>query len=418
MISTLWNEFFAKIIATILAPVFIGILYYLFRRLSRAFQALRLAEGALGAVARQVAHGEWVEGPGFWLKKPIVKPPHYDLAMKASIPILMIATLKGGVGKTTLAGSLAAHFAMRWTKARDNQGEDPSLRVLLIDLDFQGSLSTMTVPQGDRQVVPSKANRLVSGEIGDGLQRNSAPRVNRPNTKPLTAWTVPAYYDLAQAENRMLVEWLLPLSDYDFLAWLMKLFRRGLPPSPRSKKDVRYLLAEALLDARVQQGYDLVIVDAPPRLTTSHVQAMCAATYLIIPTILDQLSLDAVARYVDQIATHKLGPPGNDSLAISPYLEAIGVVGTMILPQIDVSGPFTLLKQTLAVARLTPHVFEQHTIRQRPPYRRCAGERIAYAAVEQNQLFQRLREEVDRLGYQIGDRMGAAGRGWVRREAR
>jgi hypothetical protein len=89
---------------------------------------------------------------------------------------------------------------------------------------------------------------------------------------PMPAWTVPAYYDLAQAENRVLVEWLLPLSDFDLLSWLLRLFGLKPPQAPRSRKDVRYLLAEALLDPHVQRDYDLIIIDSPPRLTTSHVQ--------------------------------------------------------------------------------------------------------------------------------------------------
>ena len=65
---------------------------------------------------------------------------------------------------------------------------------------------------------------------------------------PLSIWTIPAYYDLAQAENRMLVEWLLPLSDQGLVSRLLRLFRIRDTDPPRSLKDVSYLLAEALLD--------------------------------------------------------------------------------------------------------------------------------------------------------------------------
>jgi cellulose biosynthesis protein BcsQ len=405
-----------KLVGPLLTPIIAYVLYYLLRGAYRSILSLSLARAALRAVARKRKDGAWVEGPGFWLKEPIKPPQNYALRMQASIPILMIATLKGGVGKTTLAGSLAAHFAMKWTKGTD-RGQAP-LRVLLIDLDFQGSLSTMTVVDEKRFDQPSKASRLVSGGLGDGQLRDVAEPISREDMQPTpTISTVPAYYDLAQAENRTLIEWLLPLSDHDLVARILSLLRLRAPDPPRSHRDVRYLLAEALLEPQVQACYDLVIIDAPPRLTTAHVQAMCASTHLLIPTIVDRLSADAVARYADQVATHKLGPPGNDTLAICPHINTIGVVGTMVPPLIDISGPINLLRQTLEDTRLRPQVFDKkHMIHQRPAYRRCAGERIAYAAVEQSQIFRKMREEVDGLGLLIGDRLGAGPRGWTYRE--
>lgn len=70
-VDALWSEFALKIIATILAPVLVALTYYLFREAFLAFQALRLVRAALKAVARRQEKRLWVEGPGFWLKKPI-----------------------------------------------------------------------------------------------------------------------------------------------------------------------------------------------------------------------------------------------------------------------------------------------------------------------------------------------------------
>src|SRR5258705_7686909 len=84
----------------------------------------------------------------------------YSTPINVSRPkIIVIANNKGGVGKTTLSANLAAYFELRRNK-----------RVLLIDLDYQGSLSAwmvkasgihIPVNQGHRL---AQANRLIDGD--------------------------------------------------------------------------------------------------------------------------------------------------------------------------------------------------------------------------------------------------------------
>ena len=418
IIAELWDSLVVKVIVAIISPTLIALLYLLFRRLHRAFEAQRFADAALEAVARRQENGLWTEGPGFWLKRPIVRPANYDHLRGSSIPVLMIATSKGGVGKTTLSGSLAAHFAMQWTQRRQDPNADRPVRVLVIDQDFQGSFSTMTVSVERRYALPSKSNRLVSGELGNGRLYFEAETISQGGmVASLTISTIPAYYDLAQAENRTIIEWLLPLSDHALLARFLRLLKLRESEPSRSHKDVRYLLAEALLDPQVQANFDLIIIDAPPRLTTSHLQAMCASTHLLIPTVLDGLAGDLVARYLDQVAIHKLGLPGDASRAICPHLQPIGVVCTL-LPNNNrnLSGPLNVLRERIAAARLNPDILpEACFIRQRPPYRDCAGEKIAYAATANNEDYRDLREEVDRLGDLLAPWLGAIARGWARK---
>lgn len=417
--AELWKSIAGKTLAALLTPVLFTIIWIAIRRFYLAFNALWHAERALKAVARKKKDDLWTEGPGFWLRQPIRKPIRYADLQGTSIPILMIAATKGGVGKTSLAGSLAAHFAMRWSRQQHGMGEKP-LRVLVIDQDFQGSFTTMTVDASTRYAQPSKANRLVSGEVGAAGLAGLAERISQTGMKEgLTIWTVPAYYDLAQAENRMLIEWLLPLSTNGLVSRLLTLLKIRSAELPKFGADVRYVLAEALLDANVQTSFDLVIVDSPPRLTTSHIQAMCASTHLLVPTILDGLSGDAVGRYLDQIATHKLGPPGDETAAICPHIRPIGVVCTMLPPNHgSLLGKINLLRQRISAARLkTDIVPEDCFIRQRTPYRDHAGERIAYAASSNDRAHEDLRTEVDHLGDYIAPLLGAAAKGWKRREA-
>ncbi|MGO9474731.1 MAG: ParA family protein [Rhodomicrobium sp.] len=416
-----WSSLLAKILAAIIAPTLIASIYFIFRRTHRAMTALQYVDAALKAVAREQTNDLWTEGPGFWLKMPIIRPANYANLQGTSIPILMVAATKGGVGKTTLSGSLAAHFAIKWTQRRQQPDVDRPLRVLVIDQDFQGSFTTMTVDVNHRYMQPSKANRLVSGELGKGGVVQEAEPITQPGMRhPLSIRTIPAYYDLAQAENRMLINWLFPLSDQSLISMLLHFFRIRDKGEDKSTKDVRYLLAEALLDPLVQANFDLIIIDAPPRLTTSHIQAMCAATHLLIPTILDNLSGDAVARYLDQIATHKLGTPNYPHRAICPHLQPIGVVCTLLpsQPNLNLEGPLKELRQRIAAARLQPDIVPQDCfIKNRPVYRNEAGERIAYAAASNDQQHEALRAEVDELGKWLGPRLGAQFRGWTYHES-
>lgn len=411
----LWFSLFVKIAAAIVAPILIAIVFALFRHAYRARQALSLARAALKSVERETHDGVTTEGPGFWLRRPIKPPANYSDLAGSSIPVLMIAATKGGVGKTSLAGSLAAHFAMRWRQERETPGALKPLRVLVIDQDFQGSFTTMTVDINRRYVLPSKSNRLVSGELDGGKIVEVAEAITQPGMKHgLSIWTIPAYYDLAQAENRMLVNWLLPISDEGLANRLLRLLGLSRSPGEQRGIDIRYLLAKSLLQPGVQKRFDLVIIDSPPRLTTSHMQAMCAATHVLIPTVVDGLSGDAVARYLDQLAVHKLGPDGAKHLAICPYLQPIGVACTMVPTNIGgMDGRRNLLAQRIEAARLKPPLVPMDCmIRIRSPYREHAGELIAYAALRDDQAHRELRSEVDLLGQWVAERLGSTGRGW------
>jgi ribosome-dependent ATPase len=95
-----------------------------------------------------------MEGPGLWLAKEPKFPNNYHV-IKSSIPIFTVANLKGGVGKTTIATGLAAHFVNPLGKP-DRKRE----RVLLIDLDFQGSLSSMALTTQNR--IPQNGDAFIA----------------------------------------------------------------------------------------------------------------------------------------------------------------------------------------------------------------------------------------------------------------
>src|SRR5215471_11045610 len=64
-----------------------------------------------------------------------------------------------------------------------------------------------------------------------------------------------------------------------------------------------------------------VIIDAPPRITTGFVNALCASTYLVVPFVLDRLSAERVGQTLERISRMK----GQ----LFPHIGLAGVVGTM-----------------------------------------------------------------------------------------
>lgn len=378
-----WEDWLAKLIVLIVGGLLATFSGWLWRKswphvvgAWRAGHRLRRAEEAVGRLSK----GLWLTG-----SLPLQQPIQYDRAIRTSIPVIVVANLKGGVGKTTLTSNLIAHYAI--TKGQ---------RVLGIDLDFQGSLTANCLSEEDRKHLLevqgegglSKAAQLIDDR--DAAWLRDAPDSIHGVSK---AKLIPAYYSLAAIENRVMVEWLLG----------------------KRKADVRYQLADLLHDEIIQRSFDRIIIDAPPRLTTASIQALCAATHVLIPTILDDLSTEAVGAFADQLRIHQ---------SLWPHLRIAGVVGTMTafstvntsrqLADVEVdalaSGRRQLqlaLQTASAPLREASYLPTECFIPDRMELSRAAGHRIAYAGQGQSEALRAVREAFDRLGDELDRRIAA-----------
>ncbi len=160
--------------------------------------------------------------------------------------ILALANVKGGVGKTTTAVNLSATFA------------DSDLRVLLVDLDPQGSASfSLGVERDDGE--PSLADVLVAG--------TPAASALRPTG----------------------------IEGLDLLAGSMSL--AGAELGLGRKRDPESLLKRAL--GPVRRRYDVIVVDCPPGLSVLTLNGLAAASAYIVPVVPHDLVHVALDRFFD-----------------------------------------------------------------------------------------------------------------------
>jgi chromosome partitioning protein len=396
IVDQLWRWIIEKSFTTlIIVPVLGYISWVLIRFIVqlcvRAWRFIRSRRRALEAVARQVNENGAYEGKGVWLTTPIDQPPDYWRGVTKS-RILAIANLKGGVGKTTLAANIGAYLAKDWHK-----------RVLLIDLDFQGSLSSMAFPSDDwlpAERQSSIAARLISGDITPAdvslLARKVDLRTDDGGVGKLQVVT--AYYDVAQADNRIMVEWLLQCghrTTEDLCHALVERLKGRLSRTA----DVRYTLAEVLHSNAVQRAFDLIIIDCPPRLTTSKIQAFCASSHLLIPTIFDRTSAEAVGSLCEQVETLK-------HAGICPHIEYVGVVGTMWRSdRVAQRHAMTFLQDALAhgpTGILPSATFLPHAA----GLVNDSAEGIAYIAMPNGQDRQQIRMAIAELAEHVAGQMG------------
>jgi len=286
------------------------------------------------------------------------------------VKIMTLANLKGGVGKTTTTASLAAHF--------DSKGK----RVLVIDLDYQGSLSAMLLrASGRRRIDGSLADDLLSGNLhGEKLVKYAKDlehKANKGETRLSRTKLITATYSLARLENRLMLRWL----------------------SQHETEDIRYNLARALLSPEIEQKFDLVLIDAAPRLTTGTINALCASTDFIVPTILDGLSTETLPGFLRQ--TKRL-----IKQELNPHLELAGVVATMTeekhLKPEEKTERENVARWVGEEWGASGHVFDTH-IPDRTALGKAAGRDLAY--------FTDLGENgaqgfFDRLGAEVASRIG------------
>jgi cellulose biosynthesis protein BcsQ len=248
----------------------------------------------------------------------------------------------------------------------------------------------------------SLAAKLISGDIRPDLIPDIAREVDIDDEAATggSLKVITAYYDLAQADNRIMVQWLLqcrhkmPATWHQALAELVagKLFRT---------QDARYTLAELLHSNSVQEAFDLIIIDCPPRLTTSEIQAFCASSHLLIPTIFDRTSAEAVVSLCEQIEILKRA-------GVCPYLKYLGVVGTMwqenhsIQQQTRAFVQQLLQEANIGIGVLPSANFVPHTTK----LVKNADEGIAYLAMPQWQDHMEIRNTIGGLAQHVANQMG------------
>ena len=202
-----------------------------------------------------------------------------------SAKVVVFLNQKGGVAKTTSTANLAAFFAKRDKK------------VLVIDLDYQASATAMLL---------RAAGQLPTASAVDAIITNGAPEAIKQASDLGSALghihLLPAGASLNRTETRALFLWLL---------------------DSKPQADIRFNLLRFLASPAVQDmKFDLVLIDTPPRLTISTVNALAAATHMVVPTILDGLSIGNVGSLLGQVRTLF-------KQSLNPHIELAGIMPTM-----------------------------------------------------------------------------------------
>jgi len=167
--------------------------------------------------------------------------------------IIALVNNKGGVGKTTSSVNLAAGIAA-------------GKRVLLIDLDAQGSASlSLGLTRGD--LTPGSAEVLLEGlPIREAIRPSS-------------------------------------VKGLDILPGSMALASADLSLSVVKGREV--VLKNALTPIR--GDYDFTVLDCPPSLGLLTVNALTAADFFIVPVTPDYLSLEGLVNLLDAVERIKKG---------------------------------------------------------------------------------------------------------------
>jgi cellulose biosynthesis protein BcsQ len=218
--------------------------------------------GAQAALQQRLSALESFDGK-LWEQDTHARPPKFAIAAERKTRFISIANLKGGVGKTTLCANVGVSLARR------------GHRVLLVDLDFQGSLTRLCKDSTDQLLDIIRKKKTAARLLDDKPLAvvDLVHRVGHPNLTGRTCDFIAADESLAEVETRAQARWLVTKTP-----------------------DARFLFRQLFHSPEVLTLYDFVLFDCPPRLTTACVNAFGCSDFLLVPVLLEQGSVEALPR--------------------------------------------------------------------------------------------------------------------------
>jgi len=164
--------------------------------------------------------------------------------------IIAVTNLKGGIGKTTTVVNLSAGLALK------------GARVLLVDVDAQGNLA---------MALGARPRRTLYEVLVDGAQAADCRTAVRPNL------------DLIAADATLLTA----------------------QPTIARRPDWPRVLDQALRPLRTE--YDFIVIDCGGSLTVLNLNALNAASDVVVPTTVEPFSIRGLDMLVTQITRLKGG---------------------------------------------------------------------------------------------------------------
>lgn len=243
--------------------------------------------------------------------------------------IIFVGNYKGGVGKTTSVLNFAKYFSQAGKK------------ILVLDLDPQSSLSEILVKNNSKNgSQPNELDKLDEKKTLNYVYDLHISRIKKYNSISL------------KFDDDIVQEYVK--GRFDFIT--SSLFYKGgigldeLAVGMEDTLEYLSILKQFLDPLLERRRYDFVLVDCPPSNNLITRSAFLLSDYYIIPTILDGISTNGVAHYINTVRNtyQRYCESSPDSSLMKhffgPQPKLIGIFCTFIRGQVIYSVELSTLK--------------------------------------------------------------------------